>query len=184
MSKRIDLTGQRFGRWAVLGYSHTTKKGNAYWNCCCMCGTTRKVVGFNLTGGKSKSCNCWKNKKAKEPKKLPGVVAFNHLFLNYKHGAKSRGYGFQLSKERFRELTKQNCHYCGISPSATFYRKRWSSSYIYNGIDRIDNSKGYTTTNIVPCCGQCNRMKLDHTQKDFLAHVERIHNHQKSNGGV
>lgn len=27
------------------------------------------------------------------------------------------------------------------------------------GLDRINNSKGYTIDNIVPCCGNCNKLK-------------------------
>jgi hypothetical protein len=31
--------------------------------------------------------------------------------------------------------------------------------YTYNGIDRVDNSKGYTPENTVPCCKICNKIK-------------------------
>jgi 5-methylcytosine-specific restriction endonuclease McrA len=37
------------------------------------------------------------------------------------------------------------------------------------GIDRVDNSIGYTPDNCVPCCTQCNRIKLDHlTYEEML----------------
>jgi hypothetical protein len=29
------------------------------------------------------------------------------------------------------------------------------------GLDRLDNSKGYDLDNVVPCCGDCNRLRGD-----------------------
>jgi hypothetical protein len=53
MTKRIDLTGQKFGMWTVLEYL-----GNLYYLCRCDCGTTRKIYTGNLRNGKTKSCGC------------------------------------------------------------------------------------------------------------------------------
>jgi hypothetical protein len=44
----------------------------------------------------------------------------------------------------------------------------------WNGIDRIDSSKGYVPGNVVPCCTVCNIMKLDHSHAGFIAHIEHI----------
>lgn len=55
--KRLDLTGQRFGCWTVIDYSHYAK--GAYWNCRCDCGGLHKVLSGNLRLGKSTRCpNC------------------------------------------------------------------------------------------------------------------------------
>lgn len=48
------------------------------------------------------------------------------------------------------------------------------------GIDRIDSNKNYTINNCVPCCGQCNIMKLDYSQKDFLNKCLSIIQNQKN----
>lgn len=53
MPKRIDLTGQRFGRWTVCGYS-----GAGKWECQCECGKCDSVAGASLRFNKSKSCGC------------------------------------------------------------------------------------------------------------------------------
>lgn len=53
MTKRIDLTGQKFGMWTVLEYL-----GNQYYLCRCQCGTERKIYSGNLRDGKTKSCGC------------------------------------------------------------------------------------------------------------------------------
>lgn len=53
MAKRLDLTGQKFGRWTVLKYL-----GDQYYLCRCECGTEREVYAGNLRDGKTKSCGC------------------------------------------------------------------------------------------------------------------------------
>ena len=70
--KRLDLTGQVFGRLKVLSYAHT-KNGRAYWNCLCECGNKTIVQRGNLRFGSVKSCGClWKEINAQRMKKLIG----------------------------------------------------------------------------------------------------------------
>lgn len=56
--KRLDLTGDRYGRWLVAGFSHVSKNGYSMWNCVCDCGEERSVKGSRLRKGRSKSCGC------------------------------------------------------------------------------------------------------------------------------
>ena len=58
MIPRIDLTGQRFGRWIVLSEA-PRKSGHRAWHCQCDCGTTRDVVQHVLRSGESQSCGCY-----------------------------------------------------------------------------------------------------------------------------
>lgn len=60
MSKLIDLTNQKFGRWQVLSRAKNTSDGRAQWLCHCECGTERIVLGKTLRSGKSTSCGCSK----------------------------------------------------------------------------------------------------------------------------
>lgn len=55
---KINLIGQKFGRWTVLEQAES-KNGNACWLCRCDCGTERIVMGKNLRSGRSKSCGCY-----------------------------------------------------------------------------------------------------------------------------
>lgn len=55
--KRIDLTGQRFGRLTVIRYDHAEHDG-AHWLCKCDCGTEKVLAGYSLRSGKTKSCGC------------------------------------------------------------------------------------------------------------------------------
>lgn len=54
----IDLMGQRFGRWVVVGTA--ARKGASWtrWLCRCDCGTERDVLAGSLRNGKSTSCGC------------------------------------------------------------------------------------------------------------------------------
>lgn len=81
-------------------------------------------------------------------------------------------------------MTSANCHYCGIAPQSIAspgkqYTEALVTFYIYNGIDRVDNTKGYTLDNCVTCCINCNRAKMDRSLEEFLAHVTRIATHLK-----
>jgi hypothetical protein len=48
------------------------------------------------------------------------------------------------------------------------------SSYIYSGVDRINNEPFYKKNNTVPCCAICNRMKSDLSLNSFLQHINKI----------
>lgn len=71
-------------------------------------------------------------------------------------------------------LFKKNCHYCQAPPSN---KLKFENKVIgrYQGIDRVDNSLGYLTTNIVPCCKHCNSFKSDRTYDDFIRHVRKLY---------
>ena len=60
MARKIDITGQRFGRWLVLCENGRTKGGEAIWLCRCDCGVEATVVGKSLRSGHSASCGCLK----------------------------------------------------------------------------------------------------------------------------
>lgn len=90
-------------------------------------------------------------------------------YKKYELGAKKRGLPFELSLEEFDEITKMPCEYCGGYSDEL-------NGIKFNGIDRIDSSKGYTVKNSVPCCEMCNRMKLDYDLEDFLEHVKKTAN--------
>ncbi len=53
--KNQDETGKRYGLLLVLGHAGVTS-GNAYWSCVCVCGSVKRVAGFNLRAGRSRSC--------------------------------------------------------------------------------------------------------------------------------
>lgn len=104
---------------------------------------------------------------------------FTKVFCTYRNSAKKRGHSFEFTKEQFRDLTKQNCWYCGIKPSQIAYdgskmKGYMRGFYFYNGIDRMDNNQGYTEANCIPCCSRCNRMKMASSGEDFISQIRKI----------
>mgnify|MGYP001617288185 CR=1 FL=1 len=69
-----------------------------------------------------------------------------------------------LSQEDFASLLPLPCIYCGESEKN-------------RGIDRIDNSLGYSKENSAPACKLCNFMKKALSKEDFLAHIRKIAAH-------
>lgn len=58
MRKRIDLTGQRFGKLTVIGFSRRVGDPCSYFECVCDCGTRTDVRGSHLRSGETKACGC------------------------------------------------------------------------------------------------------------------------------
>ncbi len=161
--KLKDITGNRFGRLIAVRATNKRKHMKVIWLCECDCGNYVEVVRGSLSSGNTKSCGCYdferrkSNKYAKNLKS--GEASFNGLLYDYRRRAKSKGYSFELTKEQFRELTSGNCYYCGVKPKQVNHPKPCVGAYIYNGIDRVDTTKGYILNNCVPCCIQCNSDK-------------------------
>lgn len=176
---RLDLTNQRFGKLVAIKRVWKDRQGNYLWYCECDCGGNIITRGSGLKCNDIKSCGCTRGLNNRKEK---GESGFNSLLERYKrNGAKKRNLEFDLTKDQFKQLTKQNCYYCGEIPlmvtdsggHTTKEGKGWGK-YIYNGVDRTDSSKGYTIKNCVPCCGICNRMKSNMTINDFLDHISKI----------
>lgn len=169
MAGFIDVTGKRFGKLLVLKrISNRGKK--VRWLCRCDCGNKTELDSWGLRK-QTKSCGCLLRLPKEE-------ASFNLLLSTYRQGAKKRGYIWDLSKEKFRGITKQNCFYCGVAPKKCYQTTRGLNGRgFFNGIDRIDNNKGYTEDNIVPCCGTCNKAKYRKTISEFRTWVRYIYHH-------
>jgi hypothetical protein len=110
--------------------------------------------------------------------------AMNQLYGNYRNSATLRGFNFDLSKEDFKILTSGNCEYCNDIPRKRIKNGRKTSLHIsfytYNGIDRVDNARGYSVDNCVPCCSMCNKMKRANSVESFLGQVNKIAKNMES----
>lgn len=68
----------------------------------------------------------------------------------------------------FSKLIMEPCYYCndiGVNSRKGFR---------YNGLDRIDNTKGHELSNIVPCCKICNFSKKDFTKEEWYTQIRNI----------
>lgn len=78
---RIDLTGQTFGKWKVIEYSHKDSHENTYYLCECSCNkhTRRFVKASSLQSGHSQSCGCKTSSKGED--KIAEIL--NELSIKY-----------------------------------------------------------------------------------------------------
>lgn len=178
--------GDRFGKLVVIEKAQSKPRSPKY-KVQCDCGNTSEVYGVALRQGKTVSCGCHRKSiiaEYSESKRLGyGIAAAKHVYDGYKRNAIKRGYCFELFFEDFLLITKSNCVYCGAEPNQVEDRKYNAyGTYTYNGIDRVDNTKGYTLDNVAPCCGICNIMKRAMSEDGFLTHIKRIHDFRKLGG--
>lgn len=158
--------------------------GSYLHNYKCYCGVEFLALPRNIKRKKTQSCGCFrksggtKHRTGKTPGnalKDPTESSFNGLYLAYKFSAKTKNMVFELTKEYFRLITKTNCYYCNDSPSGRYLQTAWAREpYIYNGIDRYDNKKGYTIANSRPCCSKCNYFKSGMHGDDFITYIRKI----------
>ena len=66
-----DITGMRFNRLIVEGFSHKNKHNALIWNVVCDCGNRKQVSGSNLRGN-TQSCGCLKKEQRSEQFKTHG----------------------------------------------------------------------------------------------------------------
>ena len=59
--KKIDLTGQRFGKLTVIQEAGHKNGRSIAWLCHCDCGNDKIIDGHSLRIGSTKSCGCTKS---------------------------------------------------------------------------------------------------------------------------
>lgn len=129
------------------------------------------IVGRSeLRAGHASSCGCLRERNITSANKS----AYGSVLGAYKRNAKKANRKFLLPDEEFRELITSKCYYCGKKPSES--TDNYSAGVIaYNGLDRIDNSRGYTLDNVRPCCPMCNFIKNRNSEAEFLSMVKAIY---------
>lgn len=167
--------GDRFGKLTVESHNKSKK----LWHCKCECGNENDVSVFHLKSGKVKSCGC-SHKGPQFHIRRPQNESLKLEILSvYKYCAKRSERAFKLSKSQFFKLIESDCHYCGCKPNNTNKKfLKYDENFRYNGIDRKDNTKGYTNTNVVTCCEICNRAKLKMTEQQFITWIKNVYERQ------
>jgi len=173
-----SLINKKFNGIKILKYVYT-KNNKTYWKSLCNCGKIFVSSLGNIKSGAVRSCGCLRTRKH-----VPGYSGLRKVFLSYKKSAKRENRSFSLSFEDVKKLTSSKCFYCGQSPQKISQSTRTNNlavkeytQYKYNGIDRVDSSRGYEVGNVVPCCLWCNIIKRERSIDDFKDHVKRIYNH-------
>lgn len=176
MTKELNIIGNVYDHYEVIGKSSIKEvNGARRYYCLCKCGELFLAPSYKIRNGTRKDCGCGRSKRLSARNKIEfGRAAKNQAYYRYKQSAMRRCIEFNLSFEEFEKLSAGACYYCGDEPS--LITKTNNGEFIRNGIDRVDNSRGYSVDNCVSCCKHCNVAKLSMTKEDFLRLVEKIYN--------
>jgi len=128
---------------------------------CTVCHEWTPVSRFNIDsrglGGRRSRCkrcdNRYKSMSLKRAARIDSALPCPHWFVRHRKMDKlrqmrlnDRARGWDtMSKDEFDDITSRPCLYCGVTDRI--------------GIDRIDNSKGHSADNALPCCGMCNAVR-------------------------
>jgi len=99
--------------------------------------------------------------------------AFVRVWHQYREGAFGRGLVWRLTWREFVRLIRQPCYYCGAPPKQLV--RYGGVRYLRNGLDRVDNTRGYLPDNVVPCCTQCNYAKRKRSLREFLRWARNVY---------
>jgi len=100
------------------------------------------------------------------PQAFPNVLSGD--YETFEKNAMDRNLEFRLSRTDFSEIIRNKCYLCGKEPRANHR----------NGIDRFDNSLGYTMENARTCCSTCNIMKNRYAYSDMIGKFEKIYKYR------
>lgn len=151
LKKYNSYIGKVIGNFTILEIVKVDKNYKKFFKCKCSCGNI-KVLRYENLNKSNKGCGCKRGLKY-------GESSFNYVFYSYKKSARYRNINFKLTKNQFKILTQKNCHYCNCKPIQISQVGTNKGTYLYNGLDRIDNSKGYTLDNVLPCCKRDNWLR-------------------------
>ena len=165
---RLELAGKRFGKLTVVKEAAKSRNRNVQWETLCDCGKTHIATSSNLNGGHVSSCGCagagaGADTRERFPKSL------KYVFGRYRSNCKAKGREFALSFEDVAILVSSPCFYFGTEAIWTPTGGDLFSSDLtpdtvgnWNGIDRIDNARGYTHGNVLPCSWIANLLRVSH----------------------
>lgn len=149
MRRKNDYTGEKFGKWTVIGKApnHITRGGYpvSMWDCVCECGTRRAVRGNDLRLGKSVSCGC---SLAENPAARKHGAAGSHLYKVY-YGMKARCYN--PNNKNYKHYGGRGVEICEEWRSFEAFAEWADKSGYAEGltIERKDVNEGYCPQN---CC--------------------------------
>lgn len=183
MKKIIDIKkGDKFGSLKTIseGYIKIVGKNTSryFFDVQCDCGKEFKTTASYLRSGKIHRCvGCAMIDREKNRNYVSELEQlYNHRIVLR---AKVSNIENNLNLEEYSKLVIKDCFYCGAKPieSSKFNRSKYikKNPIKINGLDRIDSTKEYSKENCIPCCKNCNTMKMDISFEEFLNNIKSIY---------
>ena len=147
MSKKLDLTGQKFSRLTAL--EPTRLANRTAWICMCDCGNRCTVDTGNLRAGYTKSCGCLCREKIKERKTKHGCSRKGAETTEYRSWAAMKGRCLNPSNNRYENYTKLGVIICNrwLNSFENFLKDMGEKPSPSHSIERIDNDGNYDPGN-------------------------------------
>lgn len=130
--KKVDLTGQRFGRLVVIRDSgERASSGEVIWECKCDCGKKSFVKSTNLRSGHTKSCGCLHEEvTSKRMSKTLKTKGYHNKLTEARKGI-TLVEGTDLSKLTKKKQSNNTSGQTGVYWEKR--RKRWQSEIMIKG---------------------------------------------------
>lgn len=164
-SKYLNEIGRKYKKLEVVEFLRVSEHSKPVYKFKCDCGNFTEAVLNNVIFGKTGSCGCFKTEYISRTKRKPIEDLVLTVVMD-SMTSKKRNKIVTLTKEDLKYLVFSPCHYCGNTGSNTFKNKD-GRSIKYNGVDRVDNNRGYEKDNVVPCCKFCNIAKSVMSYDEF-----------------
>lgn len=125
----------------------------------------------NTKEGRCKTCKAeykrfWYSQNRDYLNKRP-----NTRYNKAKHDASRRKLSWELFKSQYLSLLSKICYYC--DEKLPDFR---------SGLDRLDNSVGYSLDNVVPCCSSCNiGRNTNFTPEEWKIAIQAVMKYRKEN---
>lgn len=140
--KRIDLTGQRFGRLLVIEEAGKDKQAKLLWKCLCDCGNVKIIRRCHLRSGLTKSCGCLRRRIGKDNPRYNSNITDKERIVGRKY------YEYYEWREAVFKRDSYTCQVCGDSTGGNL-NAHHLESYNNNPKLRTKLSNGATT------CDKC-----------------------------
>lgn len=137
MSKKIDMTGEKYGKLKVLQQSGVDSRGEKRWLCKCDCGNETFVGGYNLRNGSVKSCGC-------EKPRLSHGKTHSKTYTTWQ---KMKARCTNPNDDRYYLYGRKGITICERWKSFENFLNDMGEKPEETTLDRIDNSKGYEPLN-------------------------------------
>jgi hypothetical protein len=100
----------------------------------------------------------YENKRLGQKQYRNYVTSLKTRFNKAPAEARKRNLSWDIDFEYYCKILNKNCHYC----NKTLLDETGSS------LDRINNNLGYEINNVLPCCGNCNKIRGHRLTKEEM----------------
>ena len=146
MAKLIDLTGKQFYRLTVVRRDGSLYTKPAYW-CQCVCGAYKKIVGWSLKSGATKSCGCLHLEGNKLANLKHGHAKKNNVSTTYKTWRSMTQRCYDKHNISFPNYGGRGIKICTRWQEFIFFLNDMGYRPIGCYIDRINNDGDYEPAN-------------------------------------